>query len=345
MKVGLVLGAGGVVGASWLIGALDALESETGWRASSAEHIIGTSAGSAVGAILASGIEAPFMAAYAAGRTLEGFAEAEQRAEGLVTRITGSELRLQRALPPIGPGSWRLAASTLLHPQRHAPAAVLAGWLPRGFVSTSPVRELVERFVPGTWPDHPRYWAVAADYRSGKRVAFGRAGAPDARAADAVAASCAIPGWYHPVKIAGRRYVDGGICSASNLDLLCGTDVDLVVCLNPMSSMVQVAGGSPADRFAALMRAQTGRRLGHEARKLRAEGKRVVVVQPTEDDVAQMGVNLMNGRRRVAVLEQARKSTALTLRRLRAEDVPLPGRSRGRRGAAAPARAAAGRAA
>ena len=76
------------------------------------------------------------------------------------------------------------------------------------------------------------------------------------------------------------------------------------------------------------MRAQTGRRLGHEARKLRAEGKRVVVVQPTEDDVALMGVNLMNGRRRVAVLEQARKSTALTLRRLRAEDVPLPGRSR-----------------
>ena len=147
------------------------------------------------------------------------------------------------------------------------------------------------------------------------------------------------------MKIAGRRYVDGGICSASNLDLLCGTDVDLVVCLNPMSSMAQAAGGSPADRFAGLMRAQSGRRLGHEARKLRAEGKRVVVVQPTEEDVALMGVNLMNGRRRVAVLEQARKSAALTLRRLRAEDVPLPGRSRARRGSAAPARGAAGRAA
>ena len=147
------------------------------------------------------------------------------------------------------------------------------------------------------------------------------------------------------MKIAGRRYVDGGICSASNLDLLCGTDVDLVLCLNPMSSMAQVAGGSPADRFAALMRTQTGRRLGREARKLREEGKRVVVVQPTEDDVALMGVNLMNGRRRVAVLEQARKSTALTLRRLRAEGVPLPGRSRRRRAPAVPAGSAAGRAA
>jgi NTE family protein len=345
MKVGLVLGAGGVVGASWLIGALDALESETGWRASSADHIIGTSAGSAVGAVVASGVEAPFMAAYAAGRTLEGLVEAEERAEGVVTRITGSELRLQRALPPLGPGSWRLAASTLLRPQRHAPAAVLAGWLPRGFVSTAPVRALVERFVPGPWPDHPAYWAVAADYGSGKRVPFGRHDAPPARVADAVAASCAIPGWYHPVKIDGRRYVDGGICSASNLDLLRGTDVDLVVCLNPMSTLAQAAGGSAADRFAALMRAQTGRRLGHEARKLRQEGKHLIVLQPTEHDLALMGLNLMDGRRRVAVLEQARKSTALTLRHMREERAMLPGRSRTRRASAAPAAAAAGRAA
>ena len=37
--------------------------------------------------------------------------------------------------------------------------------------------------------------------------------------ADAVAASCAIPGFYHPVEIDGRRYVDGGMRSTSNLDL------------------------------------------------------------------------------------------------------------------------------
>ena len=49
MKVGLCLGAGGVVGASWLIGALEALEAETGWDVSSAEMIIGTSAGSVIG--------------------------------------------------------------------------------------------------------------------------------------------------------------------------------------------------------------------------------------------------------------------------------------------------------
>ena len=317
MRVGLVLGAGGVVGASWLIGALDALEAETGWRAVDAERIVGTSAGAVVGALAASGVSSEYMSAYAAGRTLEGFAEAESRADELSSKLPGSDYRLHRALPPVGPGSWRLALNTMLHLRSHTPAVVLAGWLPRGFISTGPIRELVEGFVPGHWPGHPSYWAVAADYSTGKRVAFGRGDAPTTSAAAAVAASCAIPGFYHPVSVAGRRYVDGGICSTSNLDLLCGADLDLVVCLNPMSSVAPVAGGSPADRFARLMRAAAGRRLAHEARKLRREGTDVLVLQPGGDDCALMGLNLMSGSRRVQVMEQARKSTARELHRLR----------------------------
>jgi NTE family protein len=341
MRVGLVLGAGGVLGASWLIGALDALEAETGWRAVDAERIVGTSAGAVVGALAAGGIASEYMSAYAAGRTLDGFVEAEARADALAGRLPGSEYRLQLALPPIGPGSWRLALNTMLHLRSHSPAAVVAGWLPRGFISTGPISTLVESFVPGQWPDHPSYWAVAADYSSGKRVAFGRDDAPQTGVAEAVAASCAIPGFYHPVKVAGRRYVDGGICSTSNLDLLCGADLDLVVCLNPMSSVAPVAGGSPADRFARLMRAAAGRRLGHEARKLRAEGTDVLILQPGREDCALMGLNLMSSSRRVQVMEQARKSTARELHRLRGTQL-LPARGPRRRAAdAKPERRAA----
>ena len=341
MRVGLVLGAGGVVGASWLIGALEALESETGWRAGDADRIVGTSAGSVVGAFVASGIEAEYMGAYASGRSLDGFVEAEERAETVAERLTGSELRLQWALPRIGPGSWRLAITTLLHPMRHSPPAVLAGWLPRGFISTDPIRRLVEEFVPAPWPGHDSYWAVAADYTSGRRVAFGRDGAPPATVGEAVAASCAIPAFYHPVKIAGRRYIDGGICSASNLDLLRGEGLDLVVCLNPMSSVAQATGGSPADRFAAMMRAATGRRLGREARKLREEGTKVLILQPGKADVALMGLNLMSRARRTEVMEQARKSVARDLRRVRGRDELLPGRSACRARPAARTRRAA----
>ena len=72
MRVGLVLGAGGVVGAYWLIGAHDALETETGWRAVDAERIVGTSAGAVVGALAASGVPSEYMSAYAAGTELDG---------------------------------------------------------------------------------------------------------------------------------------------------------------------------------------------------------------------------------------------------------------------------------
>jgi NTE family protein len=335
MRVGLVLGAGGVLGASWLIGALDALEAETGWRAAEAERIVGTSAGSVIGALAAQGIAPTVMAAYASGDSLDDFAEAEVRAGELSGRLTGAEYRLQLALPSVGPGSWPLAMASLLHPRRHAPAAALAGWLPRGFISTAPISALVGTFVSGSWPAHDGYRAVSADYATGQRVAFGGADAPRAHIRDAVAASCAIPGFYHPVNIAGRRYVDGGICSTSNLDLMCGEGLDLVICLNPMSSLAPLVGGSPADRFAALMRGAAGRQLGHEARELRAEGTRVLILQPHGEDIELMGLNLMSGARRLEVMEQARRSIARELRGIRRQPELRPERAAGGRGRAA----------
>jgi NTE family protein len=233
--------------------------------------------------------------------------------------------------------------STLLQPHRHSPATLIAGWLPRGFVSTAPIREVVETFVTEDWPATARFWAISADYGTGRRVAFGRDGAPAATVGEAVAASCAIPGFYHPVRIDGRRYVDGGICSVSNLDLLCDEGLDLVICLNPMSSLAQATGGSPADRMAAIMRSAAGRRLGHEARKLRESGTRVLILQPGAQDVALMGFNLMSGTRRLEVTEQARRSVGQELRAVRARSAPLPERSAPRRRRAASGRARAQR--
>jgi NTE family protein len=342
MRVGLVLGAGGVVGASWLMGALDALQSETGWNPHEAEQIVGTSAGSVVGAMVADGLEPALMAAYACGKSLDAYEDAERRASAFSERLDDTQYRLERGLP-IGPGSWRLAAATLLKPHRHPPAHLFAAAMPRGFISTAPISELMDRFVRGDWPDHPAYRAVAADFTSGRRTLFGEWGAPSATVGQAVAASCSIPGFYCPVQIDGRKYVDGGICSASNLDVLRGHGLDLVVALNPMSSLAAVASWSPAERFAAAMRAATGRRLANEAKKLRQEGTKVLILQPSAADLRVMGPNLMAGGRRVQVLEQARRSAARELRRVRIrEDAHqlLPGRAVRRRPAARPAAAA-----
>src|SRR3954447_18958046 len=336
MRVGLVLGAGGVVGASWLIGALEALESETGWRAAEADCIVGTSAGSVIGTLVASGLPVEYISAYAGGRPLEGM----ELPEGLdldvaelEARESGDGYKLALALPPIGPGSWRMALSTLRNPLRHSPSAVLCCWLPRGFVSTAPISRIVDKFVPGDWPEHPNLWVVGCDYVTARRAAFGRGDAPSARICDAVAASCAIPAFYHPVKIGGRRYVDGGICSVSNADLLGGRGLDAVVVLNPMSSRVRSAGGGPVNRVAGAMRAAAGRRLGHEVRKLREEGTEVLVLQPTADDLDVMGANLMSRNRRAEVMEMARRSTALELRSMRGRLPKLAG-GRGKRAVA-----------
>jgi NTE family protein len=128
------------------------------------------------------------------------------------------------------------------------------------------------------------------------------------------------------VRIDGRSYVDGGICSPSNLDLLSQTDVDLAICFNPMSSLGLPPGGSAGERLTQVMRTQMGRRLGHEARKLRATGKRVVLLQPEPDESALMGANALSGRHRIAIADLARASVGAALRRLRQEGALLPGR-------------------
>jgi NTE family protein len=346
MRVGLVLGAGGVMGASWLVGALEALAAQTGWDPRDAEVIVGTSAGSVVGSMCADGLPVSAMSAVLRGDTAE-ITEIEALHHRSIPADTGTEYRLARALPPIGPGSWRMALSTLRHPGRHAPLAVLSGWLPRGVVRTDAIHRLVERLVRDPWPDHPNYWAVACDYHSGRRTAFGREGAPIAHVADAVSASCAIPGFYHPVTIEGRRYIDGGVCSPSNLDLLRGRGLDLVLCLNPMSSRVRPTGHGPGDLVASLMRENSGRRLGHEARKLRAEGTEVLLVQPVAKDLEVMGVNLMARGRRAEMVDCARATTGEQLSSLIAAGVRLPGRyaAPAPRGVAPSARPATGLAA
>jgi NTE family protein len=315
MRVGLVLGAGGVVGASWLIGALEALESETGVSPAGAEVVVGTSAGSVIGSLVAGGIPPVLLAAYASGEPQRGIADLEDAlAEHVaaIERESPDRFRLQLALPPIGPGSWRMAFSTLRHPMRHSPTALIGGWIPRGVFSTRPIRGLVERLVGETWPERLR--VVACDYRSGRRVVFGSDIAPGARPADAVAASCAIPGFYHPVKIGGRRYVDGGVCSVSNLDLLTREDVDVAICLNPSSSAARGARG-PVGQVAGAVRAAAHRRLQSEARKLRAAGIEVVTIEPSAADLAVMGHNLMSRGRRAEVTEQAYRSVARSLHR------------------------------
>src|SRR4029077_19401592 len=80
------------------------------------------------------------------------------------------------------------------------------------------------------WPEQ-RLVITAVDAESGEPRAFDRDSGGGL--IDAVAASCARPLVWPPITIGGRRYIDGGVRSATNADLAAGCD--RVVVLAPIT--------------------------------------------------------------------------------------------------------------
>ena len=74
---------------------------------------------------------------------------------------------------------------------------------------------------------------------------FGRRGTPSVPIHLAVAASCAVPGYFAPVRIEERSYVDGGVHSPTNAAVLRASGVDLAVVISPMSGPVRAGAEFP----------------------------------------------------------------------------------------------------
>ncbi|MEP6695550.1 MAG: patatin-like phospholipase family protein [Pseudonocardiales bacterium] len=313
---GLVLGAGGVLGFSWAVGALTALEQEHGFDARAVDYIVGTSAGSITAALLGCGVGVETMLRHQSGIPVETDAliEYDYESDG------------GGALPPMpgpGLGSVPLLIRSALHPFGVTRLAAMSAVLPRGRASLEPVRAIVSGIAGGSaWTDHPRAWVVAMDYATGRRTVFGRPGAPEAPLPDAVMASCAIPGWYAPVSIGGRRYVDGGACSSTSLDLLAGLGLDEIYVVAPMASFAPDQPWSVAARFERRFRQIVTRRLLRESEKVRAAGTDVIMLAPGPEDLTAIGANLMDPRRRERVLRISLRTSVEGLRDLAGGEQP-----------------------
>jgi NTE family protein len=302
VRVGLVLGAGGIAGGAWHAGALDALREATGWDARDAGVVVGTSAGSITGVTLRAGLAPDDIFALATDRPPSGPGAA------LLARVRtgeGAFARTRRAgLPrPANPLLLRSLAS--LDPR---PMVALAGLLPAGEVDASSIgRRVEELHGRSSWPSAPT-WVVALRLADGRRVAFGRDDL-DAPLGAAVAASCAIPGWFTPVEIGGRRYVDGGVHSTTNADLLAGLGLDLVVVSAPMAGRWRAL----RPNVAAVSRTSARVALDREVASIRRRGTDVLVLQPGADDTPLMDRRAMDPSARGPVAEQARASTLAAL--------------------------------
>lgn len=303
MSVGLVLGAGGVVGQAYHAGVLAALELEKGWDARDASLVVGTSAGSITATLLRIGVSAADMAASATGdaMTPEGSEMLARVMPDSDTPLPQPSLR--ELLRP-----WRLPSTALLarairRPLAFRPDIAAVTLLPRGLIEISDRAKHLDSLVGTSWPDG--LWICASRRDDGARVVFGRHGSPSSALAPAVLASCAIPAYFAPISIGGVEYFDGGVYSATNADVLRNSGLDTVVVVSPMSAGTgQVRGPD------ALLRWGAHRRLLREVARLKATGTRVVRIEPGARSRAAMGLWAMAEDRSGEVVRAAYEETA-----------------------------------
>lgn len=209
-RTALVLGGGGITGIAWELGILKGL-ADAGLDLSSADLVVGTSAGSVVGAQITSGSLLDEL--YAT--QLE---PADQEIGARLGRLT-----MLRLLPPmVMPGSQRkkLARIGRLSMKAHQPGG------------EQRIDVIRSRIGVAEWPDRElRITSVEAE--SGEFVAFDRTSGADL--VHAVAASCAVPLVWPAVTINGKHYVDGGMRSTANVDLATGADVVIVIAPLPQA--------------------------------------------------------------------------------------------------------------
>jgi NTE family protein len=312
----LVVGAGGALGGAWALGVLRALADTGAWDAAASEVIVGTSAGSVVAALIAAQVAPEVMAQTLTGVARLPAADDLAADPAAVVDVPDSVHRALAHIPrPVPlPGNLRLAARALAQPCRGSVRTAAAALAPRGRGDLTPVGALISEFCgePG-WAGHPRTWLVAMDFDSGRRVAFGAPGAPVASVAQAVTASCSVPGLFSPATIGGRRYVDGGAVSVTNADLLVPEQLDEVLVVAPMAVQGPDARRSAAARLDRRVRQHLTQRLAWETARLTSSGTSVRVLAPTGEDLDAMGTNLFDASRRCAVFETAVRTTTSLL--------------------------------
>jgi NTE family protein len=204
----LVLGGGGVTGIAWETGLLAGL-AEAQVDLTAADLVVGTSAGSVVGAQILSGV------------AIEDLYAAQLKdATGEVSAKFGVGAMARLVIGSLWPGDERRGRA------RIGRAALKARTVPE-----SARRAVIEKRLPNhAWPDR-RLLITAVDAETGEAKVFDReSGVP---LTDAVAASCAVPMVWPPITINGRRYIDGGMRSVANADLATGSD--RVVVLAPVA--------------------------------------------------------------------------------------------------------------
>jgi NTE family protein len=279
MTRALILGGGGPVGIAWEAGLIAGL-AEGGVDLAAADYICGTSAGSFVGSQLAMGKPIGEMAAAI-------LAEAD-RPRADPPPVDGRPAQ-QTAAPNLALLFQKMqeAAAGTRDPQevrKEIGAFALSAQTVDEATFIRGFGRSLSQAQAESWPTARDYACTAVDAETGEFVVW--TAESKVGLAKAVASSCSVPGVFPPITINGRRYIDGGMRSATNADLAKGHDLVVILALR-IASMTG-SGSTPLDR---------------EIETLKAGGARVEVIYPDEASQAAFGVNLMDARVRPAACQ------------------------------------------
>jgi NTE family protein len=184
--------------------------------------------------------------------------------------------------PPRGPlRSW------CRRPWSVNPAALLAAMTSNGRHDLTAHTANFDHLLP-EWPAAP-LWLCAVDQDSHERVVFGRDRHP--RPSVAIAASCAVPGYFSPVVVGDERFLDGGIHSTTNADVLVERSVDHVIVVAPLAGRARrPIGIEPAVRTLAR------RALARELVSLRARDIPITLIEPNGEVTPHLGLDFVSRR-------------------------------------------------
>ncbi len=228
MTRGLVLAGGGLAGIAWETGVLLGISDEAPDIAAAvldSEVLVGTSAGSAVAAQISSGVALQELFERQLAGTvaeIEPGVSIDELTALFLSALADSSGGAQQHLRRIG--AVAAAADTVPAASRH--------------------RVIADRLPSHQWPARVLR-LTAVDIDSGELVVFDRSSG--VALVDAVAASCAVPGAWPPVPIAGRRYMDGGVASTVNIAVASDCDAVLVLVPAPPDAPSPFGAGAGAE--------------------------------------------------------------------------------------------------
>ncbi|MFN8021311.1 MAG: patatin-like phospholipase family protein [Acidimicrobiales bacterium] len=281
-RIGLVLGAGGTVGAAYHAGVLFSIEHHTGFDPRDAAQIVGTSAGSLVGALLRAGVSAEDLVRLAR----------RDPALPVPSHLRGlQQASVADAPTPLGmlfsmrPPTLGAVANTLRH---RSPWPWLLSWSRHARFDLQPLLAELDTLCGGTWPERDLRICAASAADGGRRVLDGSSGV---RLSQAVAASCAVPGMFRPQHVRDEHLVDGGVWSVTNVDAL-----DVASREHPIDEVwivAPMAGSTFRRPPTALVHRRIRQTLHRELESL-PSGMPVRVFTPGRESSDVMGIDLMS---------------------------------------------------